>query len=207
MKINNQHYRSIWWNDALQLVQIIDQRYLPHQLVIQNLCSLADCATAIRDMWVRGAPLIGVTAAYGMYYAALQANNNNHLQTLAQQLIDTRPTAVNLRWAVEQQLNSILAQTNTEKHAQLALQNAHQIANQDVEICRMIGVHGLNLLQQIAQKKETINILTHCNAHLPSRTSRYKCACVGKRNTPAQPRCKPNCLGAKPKQHCSSLGG
>ena len=164
MKINNQHYRSIWWNDALQLVQIIDQRYLPHQLVIQNLCSLADCATAIRDMWVRGAPLIGVTAAYGMYYAALQANNNNHLQTLAQQLIDTRPTAVNLQWAVEQQLNSILAQTNTEKHAQLALQNAHQIANQDVEICRMIGVHGLNLLQQIAQKKETINILTHCNA-------------------------------------------
>lgn len=164
MKINNQHYRSIWWNDALQLVQIIDQRYLPHQLVIKNLSSLAHCATAIGDMWVRGAPLIGVTAAYGMYYAALQAHNNSHLQTLAQQLIATRPTAVNLQWAVEQQLNSILTQTNNTNYAQIALQNAHQIANQDVETCRMIGVHGLNLLQQIAQKKQTVNILTHCNA-------------------------------------------
>ena len=89
MKINNQHYRSIWWNETEQVVQIIDQRYLPHRLVIKNLTSLADCATAIADMWVRGAPLIGVTAAYGMYYATLEADMlrfEQHLQQLAQQL-------------------------------------------------------------------------------------------------------------------------
>ena len=168
MKINNQHYRSIWWNETEQVVQIIDQRYLPHRLVIKNLTSLANCATAIADMWVRGAPLIGVTAAYGMYYATLEADVlrfEQHLQQLAQQLIATRPTAVNLQWAVKQQLNHILAQTNTAKRVQAALDMAHQIANQDIEICRMIGVHGLGLLQTIAkQKNGVVNVLTHCNA-------------------------------------------
>ncbi|OWY23041.1 S-methyl-5-thioribose-1-phosphate isomerase [Sphingobacteriales bacterium UPWRP_1] len=172
MKIQNQHYRSIWLNpNNHQQVQIIDQRFLPHQLEIKTLTCWQDCATAIEEMWIRGAPLIGATAAFGMYLAALQLPAQQpeaYLQQVAQNLLATRPTAVNLRWAVERQLHTLAGlPPNSPNIAQTLLNTANTIANEDVETCRMIGVHGLQLLKDIYARKTTagpLNILTHCNA-------------------------------------------
>ncbi|MEM9888388.1 MAG: S-methyl-5-thioribose-1-phosphate isomerase [Bacteroidota bacterium] len=159
MKINNIPYRTIWEKDA-DCIQIIDQRHLPHQLVIEDLCNTADFATAIRAMHVRGAPLIGATAAYGMYIAI--KNGENALKA-ANLLKATRPTAVNLTYAIDKVLAAI---DNLENQIEAALETAREVVEESVEQCRKIGEHGVQLIEAISQKKkgETVNILTHCNA-------------------------------------------
>lgn len=172
MKIQNRHYRSIWLNPGnLCEVQIIDQRFLPHRVEIKTLTRWQDCALAIQDMWIRGAPLIGATAAFGMYLAALQLPAQHpeaYLQQVAQNLLATRPTAVNLRWALARQMNALAGlPLHNPLVAQTLCNTALEIADEDVETCRMIGEHGLTLLQNLYARKGntgTLNILTHCNA-------------------------------------------
>ncbi|BBM82223.1 S-methyl-5-thioribose-1-phosphate isomerase [Candidatus Uabimicrobium amorphum] len=149
-------------------VCVIDQRYLPHKFCTFEITCVAEAATAIRDMVVRGAPLIGVTAAYGMYFATLEANADSceqDLQTAADTLAKTRPTAVNLKWAIHEQLSAISEVEDLESKRQVALRNAQKIANDDTAACKKIGEHGVELIREISAKKSgPVNILTHCNA-------------------------------------------
>jgi methylthioribose-1-phosphate isomerase len=172
MKINGVHQRTIWLKkDDPTVVQIIDQRHLPHRFIIEELTSLEEAAHAIEDMHVRGAPLIGSTAAYGMYLALLNSPDDTDLQAYAQQaaavLKATRPTAVNLAHAVDQVLAAIAKQTSKASITQAALEMAHHITEESVDHCSAIGQHGLELIKAIEKKKgkgEPVNILTHCNA-------------------------------------------
>lgn len=165
MKINDQSYHTIWVNsENPRVIQVIDQRVLPHQLVIQDLETPEDAATAISDMVVRGAPLIGVTAAYGLYLACLRNSEDQALIEVANALKQTRPTAVNLAWAVDSVMEELLSVPISDR-VSTALVAADRIKADDIEICRMIGVHGLQLIRDLYQKEQrTINILTHCNA-------------------------------------------
>ncbi|HEY3401909.1 MAG TPA: S-methyl-5-thioribose-1-phosphate isomerase [Ohtaekwangia sp.] len=171
MRVNNKHFRTIWVkeNDA-RTIQIIDQRKLPHDFVIEDLTTVDAMAVAIKEMHLRGAGLIGAAAGYGMYLAALEASDKksfaDHLNASAQKIVTTRPTAVNLAWAVNRQLHAMeKGSTHTEKVA-IALQTAHAIADEDAAYCKRIGEYGLALIQDIKNKKgnNCINILTHCNA-------------------------------------------
>src|SRR5215471_16838189 len=174
MKVGGRHFRTIWVKpDDEDVVQLIDQRFLPYRFVIEEVHSVEQMADAIREMHVRGAGLIGVSAAFGMYLAATaavgrpaNAGFDDRVDCAAEQLKATRPTAVNLSWAIERQLRSIADGKTAEEKAALALRTAKMIADEDVEQCRMIGQHGLKLLEQIAQKKQgrAVNVLTHCNA-------------------------------------------
>jgi methylthioribose-1-phosphate isomerase len=174
VKVGGQHFRTIWVKPGDEgVVQLIDQRFLPHRFVIEEVGTVEQMVTAIRDMHVRGAGLIGASAGYGMYLAAIEAADrtavegfDQHLARAAAQLKATRPTAVNLSWAVERQLKHVADGKTAEEKIALALRTAKQIAEEDVEHCRMIGEHGLNLIRQIARKKagKPINVLTHCNA-------------------------------------------
>ena len=171
MKINNHPYRTIWLKkDDPTVVQIIDQRHLPHKFIIEDLKSLKDFETAIRDMHVRGAPLIGSAAAYGMYVAALHVsenNFNNKINEAADRLKATRPTAVNLAYAVDLILNKIKNINGGKKEIiKIIFQTAHDITEESVEHCRLIGEYGLGLIEKIHthKKKKTVNVLTHCNA-------------------------------------------
>jgi methylthioribose-1-phosphate isomerase len=174
MKVGGQHFRTIWLKpDDECVVQLIDQRFLPHRFTIEEISSVDQMVTAIREMHVRGAGLIGASAGYGMYLAAIEAAErpavaefDQHLAREAAQLKATRPTAVNLSWAVERQLKNIADGKTAAEKVALALRTAKLIAEEDEEHCRMIGQHGLNLIQQIARKKagKPINVLTHCNA-------------------------------------------
>jgi methylthioribose-1-phosphate isomerase len=164
MKIGDTPYRSIWLARDRTTVQIIDQTRLPHDLVIADLMTMQDAATAIRDMWVRGAPLIGATAAYGM---ALQMANDPSDAGLTHgydTLYATRPTAVNLRWALDD-LRALLAPLAASARRDAAYARAAAICDEDVEINRRIGAHGLGVIEAIAARKSgPVNILTHCNA-------------------------------------------
>ncbi|MEN8242553.1 MAG: S-methyl-5-thioribose-1-phosphate isomerase [Chloroflexota bacterium] len=174
MKINGQPYRSIWLKpDNPEVVQIIDQRYLPHRFVIEDLHTMEQAAEAIKEMHVRGAPLIGATAAYGMYLAGLAAPKTSPesfkdaLFSAAKQLGETRPTAVNLAWALERMLaaSEKPAATIEDKIANL-YREAADLTDAEVEACRMIGEHGVELIAEISKQKAggPVNILTHCNA-------------------------------------------
>ena len=171
MKVAGQHFRTIWLkpNDP-SVVQIIDQTALPHSFVVEDVTTVEQMATAIREMHVRGAGLIGAAAGYGMYLGALAGkkddNFDHRISKTAAQLKATRPTAVNLAWAIERQLTRMAAGRNTEEKVALALETAEKIAAEDAEHCRQIGLHGLELIRQIGNRKGTtpINILTHCNA-------------------------------------------
>src|SRR6188768_696139 len=161
MKVAGTHFRTIWLkSDAPGVVQLIDQRFLPHQFVIEEVTTVEQMATAIREMHVRGAGLIGAAAGYGMYLAALAGVDR---LSAANQLKATRPTAVNLAWAVDRQLQRI---AEAEDKVGTARVTAQQIADEDAEHCRQIGAHGVSLLRQIAQRKpgQRVNVLTHCNA-------------------------------------------
>lgn len=169
MNVHGQHMRTIWvhpQNSAC--IQVIDQRFLPHELVIKDLFTVSDVAQAIKEMWVRGAPLIGVTAAYGIYLAVLKMEKdvdpNAYLQKQATILKNTRPTAINLMWAVDRTVEHLLTFQPKEWVSE-ALKFAGQIAEEDVITCYNIGLNGLTLLRQLHQKlQRPINILTHCNA-------------------------------------------
>lgn len=170
MKINNQHYRTIWLKEGDdQTVQIIEQRFLPHEFFIEDLTTVDEVAVAIKDMHVRGAGLIGATAGYGMYIAALQSAKehfDSDINKYAQQLIATRPTAVNLSWAVKRQLEAMKNASSVDEKIQIAKQTAIEIADEDADFCRRIGEHGVEIIKEIAKAKngEPVNILTHCNA-------------------------------------------
>jgi len=173
VKVGGKHFRTIWRKpDDERVVQLIDQRFLPHDFVIEEVRSVEQMATAIREMHVRGAGLIGASAGYGMYLAALEAARagrdsfDEHMIRAAAQLRATRPTAVNLSWAIERQLQNIATGKTADEKIALALRTADLIADEDAEHCRMIGEHGLQLIRQIAETKpnKPVNVLTHCNA-------------------------------------------
>ena len=166
MLVDDVPYRSIWRNEKYDSINIIDQRFLPHEFSIQQLSSTNDAMVAIRDMWVRGAPLIGVTAAYGMAIAMAEDPSQDNLQKAGKFLNTARPTAVNLFWAVSK-MQDKLAKIKANKRANAAMALADQMADQDVQTNMAIGKHGAKLIADIAQTKtngEPVRILTHCNA-------------------------------------------
>jgi methylthioribose-1-phosphate isomerase len=174
MRAFGQHYRTIWLSkDDPRIVQVIDQRRLPHQFVIEDLSSVDQVAAAIADMHVRGAGLIGAAAGYGMYLAALHAPRSSPEAFMAALVRDgarltaTRPTAVNLQWAVNRQLAAVeAAGSDSSVRIRAALAEAHAIADEDADFCRRIGQHGKAIIREISRRKggQPVNILTHCNA-------------------------------------------
>lgn len=170
MNVNGKRYRTIWLEpDQPDIVRIIDQQALPHDFKTMALRTVEDFRRAIADMHVRGAGLIGATAGYGMYIAALTASANNFeasLQASARTLIATRPTAANLAWAVNRQLAAMEQGADSAEKKAIARQTAADIADEDADFCRRIGLHGRPLIQAISEKKNgaPVNILTHCNA-------------------------------------------
>jgi len=165
MKINGTAYRSIWLDDDGWQVKVIDQTVLPHRFEIATLKTLEDAAAAIKTMVVRGAPLIGATAAYGMALALRRDPSDAGLGHAYDTLHATRPTAVNLRWALDD-IRQLVAPLAPAERADRAYQRAIAIADEDVAVCSSIGDHGLDLIRQAAEANpgRTINILTHCNA-------------------------------------------
>src|SRR5436309_12491153 len=166
MNVAGRPMRTIWLAADGRAVEIIDQRLLPHELVIRRLTKLDDAARAIRDMEVRGAPLIGATAAYGMALAMAKDPSDSGIEHAAGVLAATRPTAVNLRWAIEE-LRRVLAETLPERRFAVALERAGEIAEEDVAINRAIGEHGAKLIAAAHRAKDAsapVQVLTHCNA-------------------------------------------
>jgi methylthioribose-1-phosphate isomerase len=170
-----EHFRTIWLHpDDPAAVQIIDQRRLPHRYEVVDLRSHADGAYAIREMLVRGAPLIGATAAWSVYLAALEARASGKplasqlqfIRTAAETLAATRPTAVNLRWGLERMLALLPDVTDSDAMIARLRAEAEAICDEDIAISRGIGEHGAELLAGIAARRngEPVNILTHCNA-------------------------------------------
>ena len=166
MKINGTAYRTIWLNDDGWSVEIIDQTKLPHELVTARLATMEDAAVAIRTMQVRGAPLIGATAAYGVCLALREDTSDEAMDAAIAHLAEQRPTAVNLRWALEE-IRKAIRNLPREERVAAAYRQAATLCDEDIEACRMIGIHGLRLIEEIAAKKELgdpVNVLTHCNA-------------------------------------------
>ena len=166
MNVDGNAYRSIWVGDDGETVEIIDQRRLPHEFAVLALDSLQDACGAIRDMAVRGAPLIGATAAYGIYIALREDPSDNALERARETLLATRPTAINLRWALDR-MHAQIAALPASQRAAAAFDAANAIAEEDVETNHSIGRHGLELIRAAAARKgagEAVNILTHCNA-------------------------------------------
>jgi methylthioribose-1-phosphate isomerase len=166
MKVQGKHFRTIWLTDDGWAVKIIDQTRLPHAFATMRLESVGDAAQAIRDMWVRGAPLIGATAAYGVALAMRSNPSDAALAGAYDLLMETRPTAVNLRWALDD-LRGLLAPLAPPGRAAAAYGRAAEICDDDVAICAAIGDHGLEVIRDLWRGKgETgrIDVLTHCNA-------------------------------------------
>ncbi|WP_167617405.1 S-methyl-5-thioribose-1-phosphate isomerase [Maribellus sediminis] len=169
MKIGGKHYHTIWLKeDDQQIVQVIDQRKLPFQFEIYDMKTVEDAYFVIREMVVRGAPLIGVTAAYGMYLALLgfsEGDLEHYLKSKADYLKSSRPTAVNLAFAVDEMFDFIINNLGSPELIQLTLNKAHELKQQEIEFGEKIGEAGLGIIEAIYQRKgETVNILTHCNA-------------------------------------------
>ncbi|MBY5934903.1 S-methyl-5-thioribose-1-phosphate isomerase [Tateyamaria omphalii] len=166
MKIDGRHYRSLWWNDEKGVLEIIDQCWLPHDFRVVPVETMQEFSDAIYEMRVRGAPLIGATAAYGMALAMAEDPSDANMDAAWTYLEKTRPTAINLRWALDRARATLLPMPERERAA-AALALAHEIADEDVEINRRIGENGLALIREIAAGKpegEPVRLLTHCNA-------------------------------------------
>jgi len=162
MKIQNKEYRTIWYED--NVVKIIDQTKLPHQFIIKDLTTVKDAINAIKIMEVRGAPLIGGTAAYGVVLAIKENNNSEFIKKSSEELIQSRPTAINLKWAVDRMMKK-LSGINNDQLLDIALNEAKKICDEDEKFCESIGINGLKIIEKIYnKKKDTVNILTHCNA-------------------------------------------
>ena len=162
MKIEGKEYRTIWYQE--NVVKIIDQTKLPHQFIIKNLKSVKDAINAIKVMEVRGAPLIGGTAAYGIVLAVKENNDPEFIKKSAEELIQSRPTAINLKWAVDRMMKK-LSGINSDQILSIALNEAKEICDEDEKFCENIGINGLKIIEEIYnKKKDTVNILTHCNA-------------------------------------------
>ncbi len=166
MNVDGTPYFTIWLADDGRTVKIIDQTRLPHEFIVVELKGLQDACTAIRDMWVRGAPLIGATAAYGMALAMAEDASDAGLENAYASLYETRPTAVNLRWALNS-LKGRLLGLDLNQRIEAAYARAVEIANEDVEICSSLGDHGKGLIGEAWEKRgkpKRVNVLTHCNA-------------------------------------------
>ena len=162
MHINGKEFRTIWFEK--DIVRIIDQTKLPHQFIIKDLKTVKDSVDAIKNMAVRGAPLIGATAAYGLVLAIIEKNDQSFLKKASQDLINSRPTAINLKWAVDRMMKKLLG-VNSKEVLKIAIHEAKNICDEDIDFCKRIGLNGLKIIEEIAKKKKkTINILTHCNA-------------------------------------------
>ncbi|MEM8497344.1 MAG: S-methyl-5-thioribose-1-phosphate isomerase [Pseudomonadota bacterium] len=164
MLVGDTHYRTIWFDQTLGSVQIVDQTKLPYQFDIVSLNTVQEAATAISSMQVRGAPLIGATGAYGLALAMREDCCDAMLHEASEMLIATRPTAINLRWAIES-LQSELMESSPEQRKAHAWQFASRLCDEDVKACEAIGEHGAALLARVADAKNGIvNVMTHCNA-------------------------------------------
>jgi methylthioribose-1-phosphate isomerase len=166
MLVNGSPHTTLWYQAQQQQVAIIDQTLLPHQFSIAYLKETQDFCHAISAMQVRGAPLIGVTAAFGLALALQQNPSSAHEEKVAQLLLATRPTAVNLRWAIDR-VREAVKEVDEEKRATTALLTAESIRQHDISTCTAIGQYGESLLRELYQQKapgQTLNILTHCNA-------------------------------------------
>ena len=162
MRIEGKEYRTIWFEN--NVVKIIDQTKLPHQFIIKELKTVKDSINAIKVMEVRGAPLIGGTAAYGLVLAIQENNDTKFIKKSSEELIDSRPTAINLKWAIDRMLKTISG-INSDQILDIALNEAKEICDEDEKFCENIGINGLKIIEEIYnKKKDTVNILTHCNA-------------------------------------------
>jgi len=162
MKIEGKEYKTIWFEN--NVVKIIDQTKLPHQFIIKDLKTVKDAVNAIKIMEVRGAPLIGGTAAFGIALAVQENNDLEFIKKSAEELIQSRPTAINLKWAVDRMMNK-LSGINSDQILDTALKEAQEICDEDEKFCENIGINGLKIIEEIYnKKKDTVNILTHCNA-------------------------------------------
>jgi methylthioribose-1-phosphate isomerase len=174
MNINGIPHRTIWLTEnenRAATVKTLDQRKMPHFFDFVDLKTSSEVVVAITEMWLRGAPLIGAAAALGIYLATTEVAKNdpnwlNEIKKIAEKIRLSRPTAVNLNWAVERQLGILAKAQTLEEAIQFTRQNALDIIEEDVEICEKIGIHGLSIIEAISNQKqgETVHILTHCNA-------------------------------------------
>lgn len=171
MRVGNENFQSIWLDRSdPHIVKVIDQQKLPFFFEIKELRSVDDVYDAIDNMTVRGAPLIGAAAAFGLYLATLettsQTNVRDHLLNAARYFISCRPTAVNLSWAVSHSLEKLISNLSSKSLSEIALNTALEICETEKEYCRQIGNYGLKLIEGLSEKKkgEPLNILTHCNA-------------------------------------------
>ncbi len=173
MQVNGQYFRTIWVYNAKSIfadVQVIDQRFLPHRFEVETLSTYKEMVTAISDMHVRGSGLIGVAGAFGVYLTIREAfttgKNDEFIKRATDELMNTRPTAVNLKWGIEQMISKVMHLPANADRVRLALTSSQHIANLDAESCKRIGLNGLPIIEQIAVRKRgyTVNILTHCNA-------------------------------------------
>jgi methylthioribose-1-phosphate isomerase len=165
MKVHGRHYRTIWLAEDGWSVEIIDQTKLPHAFETVRLETVEDAAAAIRDMRVRGAPLIGATAAYGICLGLRREVSDASLERAIDELCATRPTAVNLRWAILE-MEDAVAPLAEDRRVEAAYRAAARICDEDVEICRSIAEHGVAILRELTLAKDEgrVNVLTHCNA-------------------------------------------
>ena len=164
MRIEGKQYYTIWFDEKYQTVKIIDQTKLPHKFIIKDIKTIKDAINAIKTMEVRGAPLIGGTAAYGIALAVMEKNDLNFIKQSSEELIQSRPTAINLKWAVKRMIQKLSGVNNNEL-LKAALEEAKAICEEDVNFCKNIGINGLKIIEEIYnKKKDTVNILTHCNA-------------------------------------------
>ena len=152
MKIENKEYRTIWYDEGT--VKIIDQIKLPHQFIIKDLKTVKSVINAIKTMEVRGAPLIGVTAAYGIVLATKENNDLNSIKKSSEDLINSRPTAINLKWAVDRMIKKI-SNINSNQFFEVALSEAKAISDEDEKFCENIGLNGLKIIEEIYNKKKT----------------------------------------------------
>ncbi len=165
MKVDGRDMRPIWLSEDGKVVNIIDQRILPHEVIVVELKTVDHVITAIKEMFVRGAPLIGATGAYGVFLAAANSHDKAKFMDECNRLKDARPTAVNLVWAVDRVMNLVM-NGNEEDQAKIALDEAAKITEEEAENCRKIGEYGISLIESISRDKngKTVNVLTHCNA-------------------------------------------
>ncbi len=170
MKVDGKNIRPIWLNENKKIVNVIDQRLLPHKFIVTDLKNVDDIIMAIKEMFVRGAPLIGVTGAFGVYLAALNSsdekNFNDVFVSLCEKIKAARPTAVNLAWAVDRVMSKVLKPSDISGKINTAKNEAELIAEEESLNCKKIGEYGLTLIEKISREKKgkTVNILTHCNA-------------------------------------------
>jgi len=170
MKVDGKEMRPIWFERASETVQVIDQRFLPHELIIKDLNTVDDVIHAIKEMVVRGAPLIGATGALGVYVSLVQENNgganNQDLETECDRIKDARPTAMNLFWGVDRVRDAALTETDYDARVKAALAEALDVVEEEAVNGQQIGRHGLSIIEDISRKKggKPVNILTHCNA-------------------------------------------